>query len=169
MSAKQTAIDARLTVLLPQVIVLQESYLANSGRYFQGLASHGTMPDGETPTLVDLTVHPNDQTHTYADFWRRVHWVDVWGEETFTNSYGVEETHDVVIGREEQHQFSEADLDDVKMLTVRTRFDVQCGVEGWSWKLTLDYEDATGHNRKVVNKDGTVEDWHIIEQELDNI
>jgi hypothetical protein len=154
MVTKQTAIDARLTELLPQVTLLQDSYLANYGRYFQGLATHAELPDGETFAPVDVTVRPSDQPHNYADFWRRIHWTEP-----------DEETGE----RTEQHEFPEAALDTVNALTVRLRFDTHCSVEGHSWSLTMDYQDETGHWRKVVKKDGTVEDWHIIEQELDNI
>lgn len=150
MSAKQTAIDARLAALQPQVFLLQDNYLSNFGKNFQGLASHAAIPDGETAMPVDLTVHPGDQTHTYADFWRGVY---------------LSEPEEQTGEREELYQYSEADLADVASLSVRLRFDVCCGPDGWSWTLTLDYEDGSGHWAKIVNKDGVVTDWHLVEPE----
>lgn len=147
MSLKTDAIDARLEVILPQVVQLQDSYLANFGKCFQGLASHAALPDGETAKAVDLTAHPNDQPHTYEDFWRRVHF-----------SAPNEETGE----RTEQHEFNVAQIDAVKDLTVRTRFDVCQGPDHWAWTLTLDYEDETGHHAKTVNKEGTVQGWHLV-------
>ena len=148
MSAKQTAIDARLTELLPQVTLLQDSYLANYGRYFQGLATHAELPDGETFAPVDVTVCPSDQPHNYADFWRRIHW-----------SEPDEETGE----REETHEFPESVLAEVDSLTTRIRFDVSCGVNGHSWALTLDYADETGHWAKTVDATEVVSDWEIVE------
>ncbi len=148
MVTKQTAIDARLTELLPQVTLLQDSYLANYGRYFQGLATHAELPDGETFAPVDVTVRPSDQPHNYADFWRRIHW-----------SEPDEETGE----REETHEFPESVLAEVDSLTTRIRFDVSCGVNGHSWALTLDYADETGHWAKTVTKEGTPSAWEIIE------
>jgi hypothetical protein len=152
MSLKTDAIDARLEVILPQVVQLQDSYLANFGKCFQGLASHAVLPDGETAKAVDLTAHPNDQPHTYEDFWRRVHLLEP-----------DEETGE----RTEQHEFTVSDLDAVKDLTVRTRFDVCQGPDHWAWTLTLDYEDETGHHAKTVNKEGTAQDWHLVEPEAE--
>lgn len=152
MSAKQTAIDARLAALLPQVVFLQDNYLSNFGKCFQGLASHAAIPDGDTAMPVDLTVHPNDQPHTYEDFWRRVH---------------LSEPNELTGERTEQHEFSVAALDAVKDITVRARFDVCQGPGHWAWTLTLDYEDETGHHAKTVNKDGTVRDWHLVAPEAE--
>jgi hypothetical protein len=147
MSAKQAAIDARLTELLPQVTLLQDSYLANYGRYFQGLATHAELPDGETFAPVDVTVRPSDQPHNYADFWRRVHWTE-------PNEDGE---------REETHEFPESVLAEVDTLTTRIRFNVSCGVNGHSWALILDYQDDTGHWSRTVNATEVVSDWEIVE------
>lgn len=152
MITKQTAIDDRLAQLMPQIVDLQDSYLANFGKCFQGLASHAALPDGDTAKAVDLAAHPNDQPHTYEDFWRRVHL-----------SEPDEETGE----RTEQHEFTVADLDAVKDITVRARFDVCQGPDHWTWTLTLDYEDEAGHHAKTVNKEGTVQDWHLVAPEAE--
>ena len=152
MSPKQTAIDDRLSQLRPQIVDLQTSYLENFGKYFQGLASHAELPDGDTAKAIDLAAHPNDQPHTYEDFWRRVY---------------LSEPNQLTGERTEQHEFSVAALDAVKDITVRARFDVCQGPGHWAWTLTLDYEDETGHHAKTVNKDGTVRDWHLVAPEAE--
>ena len=147
---KQQAIDARLEQLLPQAVALQGSYLANYKRYFQGLATHIELPDGETKAPINLISHPGHQSHTYADFWRRVHL-----------SAPDPETGE----RVEQHEYPESVLDGVRNLTVRLRFDTRTDLAGRHWTLTMDYADDTGHWAKVVGKDGVLKDWHLVEPE----
>jgi hypothetical protein len=150
MVTKQTAIDARLTELLPQVTLLQDSYLANYGRYFQGLTTHAALPNGETALPVDLASHPTHQSHTYADFWRGVY---------------LGEPDEEAGEREELYKFGDEALNDVRSLAARIRFDTQCSLDGHSWTMTLEYEDGDGHFSKTVNKDGTSTEWGKVEAE----
>ena len=93
-------------------------------------------------------MHPGDQKHDYADFWRRVHWSepDENGE------------------REELYEFPASALDDVSALSVRVRFNV-CQGDTWTWSMVIDYEDASGHWEKVMVREGVKEHWHLVEAE----
>lgn len=158
MNAKQQVITDRLTELLPTITALQESYLSHYGQYFQGLATHAKLPDGITPAIGDTSFKPSDQAHDYADFWRGVHpgVEPVEGE----SPVGLDEP------LEEQFLYPETVLEEVKELTVCSRFNVSNGQKGWSWELVLDYDDGE-HWRAICQKDGEPGDWAKIEPEED--
>ena len=54
----------------PEIISRQNAYLAAHGIYWQGLQSHGTLPDDGVETAPDLTNKPTDQLERWLDFFQ---------------------------------------------------------------------------------------------------
>src|SRR5512137_2488471 len=52
----------------PEVIARQNAYLAAHGHYWQGIESHGTLPDDGVATAPVLTKRPTDQLDRWLDF-----------------------------------------------------------------------------------------------------
>jgi hypothetical protein len=52
----------------PTVISRQNAYLAAHGHYWQGIESHGTLPDDGVSKAPDLTKKPTDQLDRWLDF-----------------------------------------------------------------------------------------------------
>lgn len=152
---KQVNILAVYHAHRPAIQALQEHYLAKAGRggHCQCLRSHTVLPDGETRMPVDMTVHPNDTTHTVADFLRGIYLVV--DEETG------EQSEDWLYSEEEAcTPFQE--------LFAAVSFNVSSGPEGKNWYIVLEYEDETGHWRYSEDKDGNVfEEWHIVVEALE--
>lgn len=148
-SEKQQNILAIWQTHRPAINGLQEHYLAhaNRGSYFVGMPSHAVLPDGETKSPVDMSAHPGDSTHDYADFLRGVKvTVDPeTGEPTETHTYPVEATA----------AFAE--------LSACVRFDALDLPGGdKSWQVTFEYDDGD-HWSYTEDKDGNVvADWHVV-------
>jgi hypothetical protein len=62
-------VDSRLIPMWTQIVNMQNNFLENHGRYFQGLYTHLNTPeDGADVAPDDLDSKPSDQQHT----WRNV-------------------------------------------------------------------------------------------------
>lgn len=150
MNEKQLLIINKLDAHWQIIKALQESYKSNFGNYFQGLASHDLMPDGETFYDVDMTKKPKDQKHTYYDFWRGV-------KKGEPNEDG--ET-------EEEHQYPEEALGAVSKLTTRTFFNVWDGPDGKGWEIKLEYKDDDGQFEYHRDISGKEQEWSEVIEEV---
>ena len=62
----QTAVNARLSDFLPKVRTRQETYFANHGKYWQGIA-FSTVPDDGALVTPNYSLKPTDQNSSWAD------------------------------------------------------------------------------------------------------
>jgi hypothetical protein len=58
--------DSFMTNRFPNMVIRQNTYFTNHGRYFQGLYTNA-VPVDPNELVPDLTVHPTDQIESWAD------------------------------------------------------------------------------------------------------
>ncbi len=152
MNAEQTTIIARLDAQWESIAALQEHYLKYWGNYFQGLASHDHLPNGVVVERVDTEAKPSDQDATYQDFWRGKYW-ELEGEPG-------EEVRVI------KYLYSAEAIEPVEHLSTRVEMHISDGPQGKTWRITLEYEDATQeHWRYARDKAGNETPWHIVSDE----
>lgn len=62
----QTAVNNRLSTFLPLIRTRQETYFANHGRYWQGIA-FSSVPDDGALVTPNYNLKPTDQNSSWAD------------------------------------------------------------------------------------------------------
>lgn len=62
-------VNARIETLLPIIQARQAAYFESKGKYFQGLRTHNSLPDGSSDASADrLTSRPSDQEDDWTGF-----------------------------------------------------------------------------------------------------
>ena len=150
--AEETAITDQLDLLWPDLVASQEHYLAQFGRYFQGLETADRDPitkkiskDGKTKTKAKTKVKPSDQEHDYEDFWRRKNKVLVVDDAGTIEDQGFERGPEII--------------DTVSSLASAVRIDAWEGPNSRGWSLTSSYDDNGTERQYRRHSNGEVEDW----------
>lgn len=68
LASTQAAIDTAMSTLLANIDSAQATYYASHGRYWQGLISHLTIPNGSSVAANNLSATPTDQVVTWDTF-----------------------------------------------------------------------------------------------------
>ncbi len=149
---EETAITDQLDLLWPDLVASQEHYLAQFGKYFQGLETADRDPttkkilkDGKTKTRAKTKVKPSDQDHDYEDFWRRKNKALVVDDAGTIEDQGFERGPEII--------------GTVSSLASAVRIDAWEGPEGKGWSLTSAYDDNGTKRQYRRHSSGEVEDW----------
>jgi len=124
---KQISIIVTLDSYWDHINDLQEHYLKHNGKYFQGLASTDTVPNGESEVEIDINQRPTDQDASLSDFLKGMYTEEM------------EDEHGNILS---VCKFLEpnASADDIK-LTTQLTINTSTSTSGHEWSVKICYLD----------------------------
>lgn len=143
MTQEQTKIHNALLAVWTTLVALQDHYFAQHNRYFQGIITHTTLPNGNAKRDGDFAKKPTDQVDDWTEFLR---------------------------GKTDDGQGNISYLHASPVIAARLeyaiRIDVWDGPSGKGWVISVEYADNSGDHWKLQRfSDGSEIDWAIVEVE----